>query len=254
VSEASGNGSEGRGKAPPMRPLPARFYKTVAVSPAGADGLHVLLDGKVLRTPAKGVLAVPTRALAQAIAAEWEAQGERIDPASLPLTRLVNSAIDGVKPREAAVREDIAKYAACDLLCYRASEPELLTLRQAEVWDPILAWTKAEFGASFIVVRGLMPATQPAAAKAALARALADYEAFALAALHVMTTLTGSALLALAHARRRLSIERALAAAHIDEDWQIARWGQDAEAKVRRQRRWAEMQAASRLLVSLSMG
>jgi chaperone required for assembly of F1-ATPase len=215
------------------------------------DGFGILLDGKTVRTPAKVLLAVPTSALAEAIAAEWEAQREHIDPATMPLTRLVNSGLDGVRGREAAVRGDIAKYAASDLLCYRASQPRPLVLRQAELWDPVLAWGREALGASFVTAEGIMPVAQSEAAKAALARALTGYDAFALTALHVMTTLTGSALLALAHARGRLGVEEAWAAAHVDEDWQIGNWGEDAEAAARRQRRWLEMQVASRLLTLL---
>ena len=257
MSEATDNGSKGAGNgkaSSPGRPLPKRFYEAVTVAEAAAPaggGVHtwsILLDGKTVRTPAKAVLAVPTRALAEAVAEEWRAQGERIDPATMPLTRLVNSAIDGVRGREAAVRDDIAKYAASDLLCYRAEQPEGLMQRQAELWDPILAWSRENLGADLAVAEGLMPVAQPDAARAAIASRLIGYDAFALAALHVVTTLTGSALLALAHARGRLDAEAAWAAAHIDEDWQIAKWGEDAEATARRQRRWQEMQAASRLL------
>ena len=169
----------------------------------------------------------------------------------MPLTKLANSSLDGVRGREGAVREDIAKYAASDLVCYRASEPEALVRRQGELWDPILAWSRDALGVRLVVSEGIMPAAQPEDAKAALTRALAGCDPFALAALHVMTTLTGSALLALAHARGRLGVEEAWAAAHVDEDWQIGRWGEDAEAAARRRRRWLEMQAASRLLTLL---
>src|SRR5439155_3781798 len=147
---------------------------------------RVLLDGKAMRTPAKAMFAVPTRALAEAIAAEWEAQREHIDPAAMPLTRFANSAIDGVRPQEAAVRDDIVKYAASDLVCYRASQPEALARRQAEVWGPMLAGSRDALGASFVVGGGIMPVAQPKAATAAVERALAGHDAFALTALHVM--------------------------------------------------------------------
>jgi chaperone required for assembly of F1-ATPase len=236
------------------RSLPKRFYKSVTI--AAAEGEHtaafgILLDGKPARTPAKALLAVPTRALAEAIAGEWEAQCEHIDPATMPLTRIANSAIDGVRAHQAKVCADIAKYAASDLLCYRATEPELLVRRQAELWDPVLAWGRDALGARFAVAKGIMPVAQPEAAISAVARALEDFDTFGLAALHVMTTLTGSALLALAHARGHLTAEAAWAAAHVDEDWQIGRWGEDAEAAARRRRRWSEMEAASRLLALL---
>jgi chaperone required for assembly of F1-ATPase len=205
-----------------------------------------------MRTPAKAPLAVPTRSLAEAIAAEWQAQGDRINPATMPLTRLANSALDGVMGREADVRADVVKYAAGDLVCYRALEPGALVRRQAEHWDPIVAWSRDTLGARFIVGEGIIPVAQTEAATSAVARALAGYDAFALSAVHVMTTLMGSALLALAHAEGRLGAEAAWTAAHVDEDWQIGTWGEDAEASARRQRRWSEMKAASRLLGLIS--
>jgi chaperone required for assembly of F1-ATPase len=235
----------------PARGLPKRFYTTVSVEAKGPGDYHIRLDGRAVRTPAKAELAVPTEALAQAIAEEWRAQGTHIDPSTMPLTRLANSAIDGVTRREAEVRADIAKYAGSDLLCYHEEAPEALQRRQAEVWDPILRWAEQEMGARFTISIGLMPVAQPDAAKAAVARVLEDYDGFALAALHVITTLTGSVLLALALARGRLTPEQAWAAAHVDEDWQISKWGEDAEAKTRREHRWADMQAASRMLTLL---
>jgi len=268
------------------RPLPKRFYKAVSVdvvvpSPLVGEGrgggdrrtsalgipptpnpspqgggesrpqYRVLLDGKPMRTPAKAVFAVPSRALAEAIAAEWEAQGERIDPASMPLTRIANSAIDGVSGHEVQVRADMAKYAASDLVCYRADGPAELAQRQAEVWDGVVAWADEVLGARLRIGTGIMPVAQSETALERIAEALAGFDAFALAALHVITTLTGSTVLALAHARGRLTAEVAWAAAHVDEDFQISQWGDDAEAKARRQRRWAEMQAASRMLALL---
>jgi chaperone required for assembly of F1-ATPase len=166
----------------------------------------------------------------------------------MPLTRLANSAIDGVRGREAEVRADIAKYASSDLVCYRAEAPEELMRRQAEAWDPVLAWSRDALGTRLAVARGIMPVTQSEAATSAVSAALLDRDAFALAALHVMTTLMGSALLALAHASGHLTADAAWAAAHVDEDWQTSRWGEDAETAARRERRWAEMQAASRML------
>jgi chaperone required for assembly of F1-ATPase len=233
-----------------MTTRPKRFYRAVSVDGA-APAVRVLLDDKPIRTPAKRELAVPSRALAEAVAAEWEAQGEHVDSATMPLTRLVNSALDGVVGREAEVRAEIAKYAARDLLCYRAEGPAELVRRQVRAWDPVLAWARTGLGAGLVVGQGIAPVAQPPAAVAAMERALAGLDAFALAAHHVMTTLTGSALLALAHAGGRLTAEEAWAAAHIDEDWQISQWGEDAEAAARRDRRWGEMQAASRLLALL---
>jgi chaperone required for assembly of F1-ATPase len=232
----------------PSRGLPKRFYTSASVEAKGPGDHRIRLDGRAVRTPAKAELAAPTEALAQAIADEWRAQGTHIHPTSMPLTRLANSAIDGVAQREAEVRADIARYAGSDLLCYRAEAPEGLQRRQVEVWDPILRWAEQELCARFATGAGLMPVAQPDAAKAAVARALEEFHGFALAALHVITTLTGSVLLALALARGRLTAEEAWAVAHVDEDWQISKWGEDAEAKARRERRWADMQAASRML------
>jgi chaperone required for assembly of F1-ATPase len=230
-----------------MTSRPKRFYRSVSTDGAPA-AVRVLLDGKPIRTPAGRELVLPARALAEALAAEWAAQGERIDPTSMPLTRLVNSALDGVTGRENEVRAEIARYAASDLLCYRADAPAELVRRQAEAWDPVLEWARAELGVRLATGPGIVPVAQPQAAIAAIEGILADLEALPLTAHHVMTSLTGSAVLALAHARGRLTAEKAWAAAHIDEDWQIGQWGEDAEAKARRARRWAEMHAASRLL------
>jgi chaperone required for assembly of F1-ATPase len=209
---------------------------------------RLLLDGKPVRTPAKKEFQLPTRALADAVAAEWDAQTSRIDPATMPLTRIANSAIDGVMGREAEVRADIVKYAGSDLLCYRALGPPDLVRRQTKVWDPVLVWIREVLGASFRITHGIMPAIQPVPAAASVARVIEAHGAFYLAALHVMTTLMGSALLALAHARGHLTVDQAWAAAHIDEDWQISQWGEDTEAKARREQRWQEMRAASQLI------
>jgi chaperone required for assembly of F1-ATPase len=219
-----------------------------ATNVPGNSGFQVCLDGKPARTPAGRALILPTRALAEAVAAEWAAQGEHIDAATMPLTRLVNSAMDGVAGRETEVRADIVKYGASDLVCYRAEGPEGLVHREDELWNPILDWAREKLGTCFAVGRGVMPVAQPDASQDGLARALAEYDGFQLAALHVMTALMGSALLALAHAHGQLSAAEAWAAAHVDEDWQISQWGEDAEAKARRDARWTEMQAASRML------
>jgi chaperone required for assembly of F1-ATPase len=224
--------------------LPKRFYRAVTVE-AADGGWRVLLDGRAVKTPKRLALLLPTQALAQAIAAEWEAQADVINPASMPLTKLANSALDGVTGREEAVRDEITAYAGNDLLCYRAGQPEALAHLQRQAWDPLLAWAEQHFGAKLKTGAGVMPIAQAPAALAKLAEAMVRFDAFALAACHVMTTLTGSALLALAHMHGRLTLDEAWTAAHIDEDFQISRWGEDAEAKKRRDLRLAEMQAAS---------
>lgn len=230
-----------------MRPeLPKRFYKEAGVVER-EGGFHVALDGRTAKTPARNALAVPTAALAQALAQEWDAQSERIDPAAMPLTRIVNSALDGVAGEMTAVRGEIVKYAGSDLLCYRAEGPERLVQRQTGVWDPILAWAGETIGLKLRLAEGVMFLNQPEESLAALDRALAGLDAFRLAALHVMTTLSGSAVLAVAVAHGRLSVEEAWGAAHLDEDWNIEQWGADEEAMDRRARRFTEMRAAAKV-------
>jgi chaperone required for assembly of F1-ATPase len=231
-----------------QQPLPKRFY-TTATADTDSDGRHrVLLDGRQVRTPKKGVLTLPTRALAEAVAAEWQAQTGVIDPARMPLTRFADTALDGVVGQEAEVAADIAKYCDTDLLYYRAERPEGLTHRQAELWDPILAWASDTLGVRFQIQTGIMPVAQSPGIRTALEPDVAKLDAFALTALHVMTTLMGSALLALAVRAGRLDVSAAWAAAHVDEDWQIAEWGEDDEATERRRRRYVEMVAAGRFL------
>lgn len=236
-----------------LRPaLPRRFYET-AVHAADGDGFAVRLDGRTAKTPGKRALIVSNEALAKALAAEWAAQGERIDPETMPLTRFVNTAIDGVVGNEAAVREDIVGFCGSDLLCYRAEGPCELVAEQARHWDGVLEWADKTLCARFTVAAGVMPHDQPAESVLGIARHLARLDAFELTALHLMTTLTGSALLALAHAAGHLNVTQAWTAAHVDEDWQIRLWGADEEAADRRERRWRDMQAASRFLQLLRM-
>jgi chaperone required for assembly of F1-ATPase len=232
------------------RALPKRFYKEVTVAP-DADGFVITLDGRKLKTPAKADLILPTHAAAEALAAEWRAQREDIDPRTMPLTRLVNSALDGVTRDVRPVVDDIAKYAGSDLVCYRAAEPEGLVAAQSQAWDPVLAFARERLGARFICVEGITFAEQPARAIAGVREAVVQSTGerpLAVAALHVMTTLTGSVLLALAVARRELSPDAAWEAAHVDEDFQMRVWGADVEALERRAKRFAEMEAAAQLL------
>ena len=225
---------------------PKRFYKTVSVL---ADGCQFapMLDDRPIKTPKRNAVSVPTKEFADAIAAEWTSQGEIIDPTSMPLTRLVNSILDGVIGNEDAVADEIARYVTSDLLCYRAEHPEELIKRQSDAWDPVLDWAKSEFDLTLNVATGLMPVAQPEGIAEKL-RTVLPSDAFPLAALHIVTTMTGSALLALAVARGRLGPEKAWQAAHVDEDWQISQWGEDAEATARRALRWREFDAAGRVL------
>jgi chaperone required for assembly of F1-ATPase len=227
-------------------PLRRRFYGKVEVG-ATAEGFAVLLDGRPVRTPARRTLAAPTPALAEALAAEWQAQTETIDPATMPLTRLANTILDGVAVAPGPVAAEIAKYLASDLLFYRSERPPGLLARQAAAWDPVLAWAHDALGARFVVGAGVSHVPQPEAALAA-ARAMLPADPWHLGALHTVTTLTGSALLALALAARRLSVAEAWAVAHVDEDWNLEQWGRDEIALRIRDFRFAEMQAAAQVL------
>jgi chaperone required for assembly of F1-ATPase len=233
--------------AKPNKPGLKRFYEAVKIVEA-ANGFSIALDRRALRTPARVPLVVPSRALAEAIAEEWAAQGEQIIPANMALTRLANSALDRVTGREQLVAADIVAYAGCDLLCYRADSPERLVARQAAAWDPLLAWGARRLGSHFVCVSGLVHQPQPAAALDALAGELERHECFRLAALHTITTLSGSAILALALAEGATWPDAAWTAAHVDEDWQIEQWGSDPEAQARRAARRREFDCAVRLL------
>lgn len=228
------------------RQLPKRFYANVTVEARGG-GYAVHLDGRPLRTPNKLVLVLPTSGMAEAIAAEWDAQREHIDPMSMPLTRLANSVRDQVEGREPQVRADIVKYAGSDLLCYRADGPSELVAAQAAAWDPVLDWARESIGVDLAVCTGLMPVSQSDASRTAVEAAVAPLESFQLASAHVMTTLLGSVVLMLAVRTGRLPPEEAWKAAHVDENWQISKWGADAEATRRQENRKIEFLAAVRL-------
>jgi chaperone required for assembly of F1-ATPase len=227
-------------------PLPRRFYQQAAVEEA-EGGFRVVLDGRPVRTPARRFLVAPSQALAQAIAAEWDAQGETIDPATMPLTRLANSVIDGVAAAPAPVAADVERYLGSDLLFYRAEGPQRLIERQARLWDPMLVWAREALGARFILAQGVVHAAQPESAIAA-ARAAIPIDPWRLGAVHVITTLTGSALLALALLRGQLTADEVWTAAHLDEDWNMEQWGHDEIALARRASRRAELDAAATML------
>jgi chaperone required for assembly of F1-ATPase len=224
-----------------------RFYRTAGVGEV-EGGFALLLDGRRALTPARKPLILPSRALAEAIAAEWAGQGEAIDPAAMPLTRLSTCALDGVAAAMEATRAEVAGYAGSDSLCYRAEAPAALVAAETEAFDPVLDWAEEALGAKFVLAAGVVHVRQPARALQAVRAALASFDdPFALAALQVMTTLAGSVLIALAVARRRLSAEEAWRIAHVGEDFQIGQWGEDEEAKARRAARWREFEAAARL-------
>ena len=233
------------------QPLPKRFYKAAAVA---ADGqvFAVRLDDKPVRTPGRALLALPTERAAALVAAEFEAQRETIDPFTMPVLRLANTAIDGVASDTQAVLEDILRYSASDLLCYRADAPDGLVHRQGEAWDPVLDRLRATLGARFYLAEGIVHVEQPREAIAALGVWLRQREEpFRLASMHVLTTLTGSALLAIAVEAGWMDPDAGWAAAHVDEDWNIEQWGEDAEATQRRALRKRDFDAAVALIRAL---
>lgn len=228
------------------KPLPNRFYQAASVEEA-EGGVGILLDGRAARTPARNLLAAPTRLLAEAIAAEWEAQSEQIDPAAMPLTRLANTIIDGVAAAPAPIAADVAKYLGSDLVFYRADGPAGLVERQVRHWDPILGFARDALGARFMLAEGVMFVTQPETALAAASAAI-PADPWRLGALHAVTTLTGSALIGLALLNRHLTCDEAWQAAYVDEDWNMEQWGRDEIALARRALRFAEMQAAATVM------
>ncbi len=228
-----------------------RFYRSVEVREA-ERGQHVLtLDGRGALTPGRNALAAASRELMARVAEEWRRQGETLDPADMPLTRLLNAAIDGVAGAMAETRAEILGYAGADLLCYRAEAPEALAERQAASFDPVLRWASDALGARFVTATGIVHVEQPPEALAAVRAALECFDdPAALAAMSAMTNLTGSALLAFAVARGFLEPQDAWRAAQVDEDYQSELWGVDAEAKARREARWREMAAAADVLAA----
>ncbi|MGA8962873.1 MAG: ATP12 family protein [Pseudolabrys sp.] len=227
-----------------MRPrLRKRFYKHTQVDDVDAGNVAILLDHKPVLTPLRRPLAAPTRALAQAIAAEWEAQVDVIDPARMPLTRLANAVIDAVSETPQPVADEIAKYLGTDLLCYRADSPAGLIEKQSRTWDPVLDWARKEFGARFVLAQGVMHVPQPHDVIAAT-RAAIPNDPWRLGAISSITTLTGSCLLALAIAHGALAADAAWTAAHVDEDWQMSQWGRDELALNRRAFHKSEFDAA----------
>ncbi len=227
--------------------LPRRFYKEVRV--VQDDAGHVIhLDGRTVRTPLKNALNVPAKALADAIAEEWSAQGEKIVPATMPITKIANTSIDHSVQKYDGIVDEFVAFAGSDLLCYRADTPQGLVERQQTHWDPLLGWVKEHAGAVLVVTAGVIHQSQPEEALALLRRQAAALNPFRLTALQTLTALTGSAVLSLAISEGEIAAEAAWTAANVDEDWQIELWGWDAEAERQRASRRAEFDAAVRFL------
>lgn len=206
-----------------------RFWKTATVAEA-EGGFQVLLDGRPVRTPGKTLVVTPTRAMADAMAAEWDAQEDEIQPLTMPVTRSANSAIERVTPIKAEVTDMLAAYAETDLLCYRAESPSTLASRQAAAWDPLLDWVADTLQARLVATEGVLPIPQSPDALARVRAHIAAVPPFQMTALHDLITLSGSAILGLATAHGRLTPDAAFDLSRIDEDYQIEQWGRDEEA------------------------
>ncbi|WP_186398036.1 ATP12 family chaperone protein [Stappia sp. P2PMeth1] len=230
------------------RELPKRFYKEVGIV-RQEDGLHAVhLDGRTVKTTGRNLLALAEEEIAARIAAEWAAQSKEIDPATMPLTRIANAAIDAVPARAGEVADDVTAYAGNDLLFYRADGPQTLIERQNAAWGPVIGWAEARFGGRFVLAEGVMPVRQDAALLARIRQALSPLAPLHLTALHVATTLGGSALLALALMEGEMTADAAWSAAFVDEDWNIEQWGEDLEAAALRAARRRDFDAAAVVL------
>lgn len=224
-----------------------RFYREATASSV-EGGWQIALDGRPVKTPARASLVVPTEALGRAIAEEWQGQGEEIDPRSMSLTGLANAAIDRVMPDPSAFAAGLARYGEADLLCYRAEGPAALATRQAELWDPLLAWARRRFDIDFETATGITHRPQHAETIARLGRAVAARSAFQLAALSPLVTVGGSLVIALALAEGAIDLETGWAAATLDEQWQMEQWGEDSEAVAMLASRRRDFEAGCRLL------
>ncbi|MEM6340376.1 MAG: ATP12 family protein [Pseudomonadota bacterium] len=207
-----------------------RFWKDASVEQL-ASGFSILLDGRAVKTPAKAALVVPTALMAEALAGEWQAQEDVVNPLTMPFTRSANAAIDKVIPQQIEVTEMIAAYGDSDLLCYRAGQPDSLIARQKEIWDPYLDWAAEIYDARLFERAGLMHEPQPKAALERLKAPLDQMSAFEMAAMHDLVSLTGSLVLGLAAARDFQNPKDIWSASRLDEIWQAEQWGQDEEAE-----------------------
>jgi len=227
-----------------------RFHKKAEAVPA-AGGHGVALDGRLVKTPGKRDLVVPTAALAAAVAEEWDAQQGEIRRETMPLTRLASTAIDRIATQRDAIVRQVAHYAGTDLVCYHASHPPALVARQQAVWQPLIDWAAERYGAPLMVTSGVIPAIQPAESLAALAAAIAAQDDFTLTALHAATVACGSLVIALALVEGHLDAAAAFAASQLDESFQIEAWGEDSEQTERRAALAADIAAASRFMALL---
>lgn len=226
-----------------------RIYKAVAVAPAAeGQGFAVHLDGRPVRTPGQRPLTIPARTLADTVAAEWDAQVDKIEARSMPMTGFAATVVDRVSPQRDFVVTELADYGGSDLVCYLAEEPAELTVRQEAVWAPLRDWAGEALGAKLLPTAGVMPVSQSPESLVALRRAVEALDDWELAPLHTLTTITGSLVLALAVLHRRLDAVAAYDASEVDEAFQIERWGMDREAELRRRIRRAEVAEAAKFV------
>ncbi|MDB6175975.1 ATPase [Paracoccus sp. Z330] len=222
-----------------------KFWDEIAVREC-EGGHEILLDDRVLRTPGKKGLVLPTRGLADAIASEWQAQADVIDPGSMPLTRAANSAIEKVTPQFADVADMLAEYGGTDLICYRADHPDDLVAQQSLAWEPLIEWAADDLGARLNPTQGVIPIAQDPASLRALRQAVHAVDVFGLTALHDLVTLPGSLVIGLAVTRGHLDADEAHRVSRIDEAYQNSQWGQDEEAATAAENRLAGIRAAAR--------
>lgn len=251
-AHAHSDAGQGRNDAADQRKLPKRFYKQVSVEPRDG-GFGVLLDGRITKTPGRLETLVPAEALAEAMAAEWQAQAEVINPMKMPLVRLVNAGVEGGEKAAAALRSEVVKYAADDLMLFRADSPQELVAAQDEGWDPVLTALARHFSIRFQPVIGIIHQDQPQQTLNRLAESLEGTHHLAMAALVSATGLTGSGLLAIALKEKLIDADAAWTAAHVDEDYNIRLWGEDGEAAARRAARRIEFDAAVKVIKSLAV-
>jgi len=247
LQEDAARDPEQRARELSRRELPKRFYEEASHRPA-EGGFSIHLDGRPVKTPGKALLLLPTDALGAAVAAEWAAQEKEINPAAMPLTRIANSALDAVSVRFDDVADDIARFAGSDALCYRADDPQSLVDTQRRLWDPVVDWAGSLLGGRFVLIEGIIHAAQPEDLLKAYRTRLAAETPLRLAALHTVTSLTGSAILALALKEGHLDADGVWRAAHVEEDFNIERWGEDAEAARVRAYKRTEFDAAALIL------
>ncbi|AQX30853.1 ATP12 family chaperone protein [Bartonella schoenbuchensis] len=232
------------------QPLPKRFYKEVSIAHE-EGGFSILLDGTPVKTPARRCLLMSTEALAALVAQEFTVQEESIDPGKMPITRLVNTVVDGIADNMQIIFEDLLRFVACDMIFYRAQTPKELVEQQCEQWDFLLDWVEEKLGARFNIAAGVMHIEQPWEAIQAVSNYLRKIESpYILAALHAMTTLTGSALIAFAVAEKKINLDNAWDIAHLDENWTKKQWGVDKEAMMRRAYKKSEFNAAAAIITA----